>query len=64
MEGESRGKATYDAMKALAVKSTAQYFGITESYVRICLKKNRNGKTDSIRSFFLEKYEALQQVLR
>lgn len=55
MENDTSNKAPYDAMRALAVKATAHYFSITESYVRICLKKNRGDKTESIRNFYNQK---------
>lgn len=61
---KNRLRKPYDAKKALAVKSSAEKFKVSESYVRMCLSGTKDyGQCDDIKKFYQEKYNELQSIL-
>lgn len=60
-----KSKKKYDAKRALAIKSIAERYAVTEQYVRN-IDNNPNltgGQTEEIRSAYRKKYAQLHQVL-
>jgi hypothetical protein len=53
-------KARYDPIRALAIKDTAAHFGITESYVRMIMRGDR--EEDDIKRFYRNHYNRLEQA--
>lgn len=54
----------YDAMRAQAVKSTANWFKVSETYVRRCIGSGDiGGRSEEIKRYFNKMYNDLQKII-
>lgn len=57
-------KKTYDGVRAVAIKWTADKFGVTREYVRAAIyQTSTGGRTEEILRAYRQKYQELKQVL-